>query len=106
MSAKQVLLDFFSDFETDDALCDNWAEVILANFKAYRIAVVELASEAEMEDYGLSATPVHGEAFGLPVAEEVPDENGMTRTRFRSVSETRNYAAALLAAADAAEVAP
>lgn len=31
--AKQVLLDFFSNFEEDDAQCDNWAEVILANMR-------------------------------------------------------------------------
>ncbi|WP_135452577.1 hypothetical protein [Mycobacterium sp. DL99] len=68
------------------------------------VAVVELASQEEMEDYGLSVTPLHGDAFGLPVAEEVPDEKGMTRTRFRSVSETSSYAAALLAAAHAAEI--
>ena len=76
---------------------------ILAALKAARIAVVELADEATMEDYGLSVTPVHGSVFGLPIAEEIANEKGMTRTRHRSVTETRNYAAALLAAADAAE---
>ena len=41
-TAKRVLLDFFSHFEDDAAQCDNWAEVILADLKAARVAVIEL----------------------------------------------------------------
>ncbi|MFV8169849.1 hypothetical protein [Mycolicibacterium peregrinum] len=79
------------------------ARAILAALKAARIAVVELPDAVTVEDYGLSVTPAHSSVFGLPIAEEVSADKGMTRTRWRSVSEARTYAAALLAAADAAE---
>lgn len=98
--------DFFG--EDDSAYWLRLADAALAAhvqmLKDSRVVIVALPDQATVEDYGLSVTPVHGDAFGLPIAEEIPDEKGMTRTRFRSVSETRNYAAALLAAADAAEV--
>lgn len=81
----------------------NMAKGALAALKAARIAVVELPDAVTVEDYGLSVTPAHSSVFGLPIAEEVSADKGMTRTRWRSVSEARTYAAALLAAADAAE---
>lgn len=72
------------------------AALAVKALKAAGYAVIALATEEEFEDYGLYVSRPPN--FGLPVGEE-HDQGG----RFRSVEETRRYAAALLAVAAAAE---
>lgn len=83
-----------------DVLADAAIAAHLEALKADGYVVVKLATEDEVSDRGLYSTASHGDAFGLPVAEE-SFENGTIR--FRSVSETRSYAAALLTVAAKAE---
>jgi hypothetical protein len=103
VTAKRVLLDFFSHFETDDALCDNWAEVILADFKAARIAVVELP-QSPSEYWGAAHQPQWNHyPFTRVDGDEIEIGARCEHVYRINMMEARVFAADVLAAADAAE---
>lgn len=95
MSAEEAVEEALRDSGLEDMAEPS---EILAALKATGYTVVELADDETVEDYGLYVS--RAPHFGLPVGEE--HDAG---SKFRSIDETRRYASALLAVANAAEAA-